>query len=146
MAAMREFTAMKRVARAGIAVPTPIDSNRHLIAMSMFRGSELRVITLTDPAVMLRKILLSIRQMYCNARIVHGDLSEYNILVAESKDFTIIDWPQSVAKDDPRSNPLLARDVANTVGFFARKHNVQVPIRHALEFIQGKRKRLGRFQ
>ncbi len=143
MAATREFDAMKRVLRAGVEVPKPIDNNRHLVAMDMFLGSELRVSALTDPAATLRRILLSMRHMYCNARIVHGDLSEYNILVSDSEDFAIIDWPQSVAKNDPGAKALLTRDVANTVGFFARKHNVQVPLQAALDFIQGKRKRLG---
>ena len=146
MAATLEFAAMKRVLRAGVAVPKPIDNNRHLVAMGLFLGSELRVSALTDPAATLRRILLSMRQMYRNACIVHGDLSEYNILVAESEDYVIIDWPQSVAKNDPRSKVLLTRDVANIVGFFARKHNVQVPLQTALEFIQGKRKRLGAIQ
>jgi RIO kinase 2 len=146
IAATRECAAMKRVLRAGVEVPKSIDNNRHIVAMGMFLGSELRVSALTDPAATLRRILLSMRKMYRNARIVHGDLSEYNILVAESEDFTIIDWPQSVARNDPRSKALLTRDVANIVGFFARKHNVQVPLKTALEFIQGKRKRFSTIQ
>jgi serine/threonine-protein kinase RIO1 len=86
------------------------------------------------------------RKLYCNARIVHGDLSEYNILVAESGRFVIIDWPQSVARNDPAAKTLLERDVTNIVEFFARKHNVNVPFQTALDYVHGKRKRLIRNQ
>lgn len=144
MAATREFAAMKRALRSRVEVPKPIDHNRHLVAMGMFQGSELRDCPLADPPTMLRRILLNLRRLYCNARIVHGDLSEYNILVAQSGRFVIIDWPQSVARNDPGAKVLLERDVTNIVEFFARKHNVDVPFQTALGFVRGKRKRLVR--
>jgi RIO kinase 2 len=147
MAATREFTAMKRASRAGVPVPKPIGQNRHLVAMGMFEGSELsRINVIPEPATALRRILLKLRLLFRDARLVHGDLSEYNILMADSGRFVFIDWPQSVAASDPGADELLIRDISNLVKFFARKHNVLVPVQEALDFVRAKRRSLVRIQ
>lgn len=143
MAARREFAALKRARRARVPVPRPIDQNRHLVAMGVFHGSELsRAGYLSSPANTLRRVLFELRRLFCDAHLVHGDLSEYNILVAESGQFALIDWPQSVASTDPRAPGLLMRDVSNIVRFFARRHGVFVPVQEAIDFVQAKKKRL----
>jgi RIO kinase 2 len=147
MAATREFAAMKRARRVGVPVPKPIGQNRHLVAMGMFEGSELsRLHVIPEPATTLRRILFKLRILFCDARLVHGDLSEYNILMADSGRFVFIDWPQSVATSDLGANELLTRDIANIVNFFARRHNVFVPAQEALDFVRAKKKGLGRIQ
>ena len=147
MAATREFEAMKRASRARVPVPKPISQNRHLVAMGMFEGSELsRINAMPEPATTLRRILLKLRLLFCDARLVHGDLSEYNILMAESGQFVFIDWPQSVATNDPGANELLVRDISNLAKFFARRHNVFVPVQEALDFVKAKKRKLGRIQ
>ena len=143
MAATREFEAMKRARRADVAVPKPEGHNRHLIAMGMFRGSELSKISAVQrPEKMLQRILLNLRRLYSDAHLVHGDLSEYNILVAESGRFVFIDWPQSVTTGDPRASELLMRDVSNVANFFAKKYRVFMPIQEALDFVQAKKRSL----
>jgi RIO kinase 2 len=147
MAATREFAAMKRARRVGVPVPMPIGQNRHLVAMGMFEGSELSKITvMPKPATTLRRILFKLRLLFCDARIVHGDLSEYNILMADSGKFVFIDWPQSVAASEPGASDLLTRDISNIVKLFARKHDVFVPVQEALDFVRGKKKGLSRIQ
>jgi RIO kinase 2 len=143
MAATREFEAMKRARRAQVPVPTPIGQNRHLIAMAKFEGSELSETNIVrHPANTLRCILLNVRRLFCNAHIIHGDLSEYNILVADSGRFVFIDWPQSVGRNDPGADELLTRDVSNIVKSFAKKYRVSAPVQVALDFVRGKRRSL----
>jgi len=138
---------MKRASRARVPVPTPISQNRHLVAMGMFEGSELsRVNAILEPATTLRRILLKLRILFCDARLVHGDLSEYNILMAESGKFVFIDWPQSVSTNDPGANELLTRDISNLVKFFARRHSVFVPVQEALDFVKAKKRNLGQIK
>jgi len=147
MAATREFTAMKRARRAKVPVPQPIGQNRHLVVMSMFEGSELsKVSLLPQPAITLRRMLQKLKRLFCEARLVHGDLSEYNILVAETGKFAFIDWPQSVAAGDPSASELLTRDISNVVKFFARRYNVSVPVQEALDFVRAEKRDLGRFR
>jgi len=143
MAATREFDAMVRARRARVPVPRPISQNRHLIAMGLFHGSELsKTSSLAQPGKMLRRVLLELRRLFRDAHLVHGDLSEYNILVAESGQFTFIDWPQSVARTDPRAQGLLMRDVSNIIRFFAKRYGVFVPGQEAVEFVQAKKRTL----
>lgn len=65
------------------------------------------------------RVLDNVERMLAN-NVVHGDLSEFNILYWEGE-ITIIDFPQAV---DPRQHPnardLLARDVANVCRYFGR--------------------------
>jgi RIO kinase 2 len=147
MAATREFAAMKRASRARVPVPKPIGQNRHLVAMGMFEGSELsKINTMPEPPTTLRRILVKLRLLFCDAGLVHGDLSEYNVLMADSGQFVFIDWSQSVAVSEPGANELLARDVSNLVKFFARRYSVFVPAQEALEFVKAKRRELGRIR
>jgi len=147
MAATREFAAMKRASRAGVPVPKPIGQNRHLVAMEMFEGSELsRISVIPEPGTTLRRILFKLRLLFRDARLVHGDLSEYNILMADSGQFVFIDWPQSVATNDPGANELLTRDISNLVKFFARRQGVSLPVQEALDFVIAKKRGLGRIQ
>jgi RIO-like serine/threonine protein kinase len=91
-------------------------------------------------------MLLNLRFLFCEAHLVHGDLSEYNILVADSGEFVFIDWPQSVATSDPSASELLTRDISNVVKFFARRYNVSIPVQEALDFVRAKKRGLGRIR
>ena len=58
-------------------------------------------------------------RMLC-AGVVHGDLSEFNVLLAADGP-VIIDLPQAVdAAGNNHANRMLLRDVANLRGFFGR--------------------------
>jgi RIO kinase 2 len=143
MAATREFASLKRAKRVRVPVPKPIAQNRHIVAMSMVEGSGLsNVPYLPHPHAALRSILISLRRLYTGARLVHGDMSAYNILVTASGRFTLIDWPQSVERSDPRAEELLKRDVSNTLSFFAKEYGTHVSPQDALDFVRGKRKTL----
>lgn len=141
IAATREFAAMRCARRAKVPVPKPIGQNRHLVAMEFFNGSELSRAMLPHPTDTLRRILLALRTLFCDAHIVHGDLSEYNILVTESGRFAFIDWPQSVAANNPGADELLTRDVANIVNFFVKRYRVPTTAQEALDFVRSKKKR-----
>jgi len=62
--------------------------------------------------------------MYQKCKLVHADLSEYNVLFHQKKLF-IIDVSQSVEHDHPRSLEFLRMDIKNVSDFFRRK-NVDV--------------------
>jgi len=64
------------------------------------------------------------RRMYQTCKLVHADLSEYNVLYHQKKLF-IIDVSQSVEHDHPRSLEFLRMDIKNVSDFFRRK-NVDV--------------------
>jgi len=59
------------------------------------------------------EIIEEMRKML-KAKLVHGDLSEYNILIWEDKPY-IIDVAQAVPINHPLANELFLRDVKNMV-------------------------------
>jgi len=80
------------------------------------------------------------RRLFCDAHLIHGDLSEYNVLVNECREFVFIDWPQSVSRNDPGASGLLNRDVSNVVNFFRKNYRLSISVQEALDFVQAKRK------
>jgi RIO kinase 1 len=65
------------------------------------------------------KLLTEVVRMLC-AGVVHGDLSEFNILLAADGP-VIIDLPQAVdAAGNNHAHRMLLRDVANLRSFFSR--------------------------
>ncbi|UCD73439.1 MAG: hypothetical protein JSW01_01995, partial [Candidatus Bathyarchaeota archaeon] len=57
--------------------------------------------------------------------LVHGDLSEFNIMILDKK-VVLFDISQSVLVDHPLSTELLERDVRNLNRFF-KKQGVKTP-------------------
>jgi RIO kinase 1 len=74
---------------------------------------------------------IGFQRLYRDAGLVHGDLSEYNILVvperfinrSESADITpvLIDFAQAVDVRHPEAERFLARDVGQVLTFFAKQ-------------------------
>lgn len=60
------------------------------------------------------------RSLYRDCRLVHADLSEYNMIVFD-RQLYIIDVSQSVEHDHPNSLVFLRSDIANVTKFFREK-------------------------
>jgi RIO kinase 1 len=61
--------------------------------------------------------------LYKKAELVHGDLSEFNILYGDQPYF--IDMGQSVTRDHPRAYQFLMRDIRNINRFFKNRCDVR---------------------
>jgi RIO kinase 2 len=125
-AAEREYDALETL-YPDVAVPQPVDHNRHAIVMSKFDGVELSRARLDDEQVVgvLDLVLEEVTAAH-EAGLVHADLSEHNVAVAASG-VTVFDWPQAVPTDHANAVDLLERDVTNLVGYFRRKYPGAVP-------------------
>ena len=110
-----------------VSVPRPVDHNRHAIVMAKYDGVELPRADVPE-SQLVGVLDLVIREMAAahRAGYVHADMSEHNVAVADSG-VTVFDWPQAVAAGHENAAELLARDVENVVGYFARKHPRVVP-------------------
>ncbi len=139
LAAEKEFEALKLVHGYGVSVPEPICQNRHAIVMGMIEGGELgkwRVIE--KPKQVLMEILVNVRRAFLLAGVIHGDLSEYNVILTPEMRVLIIDWPQFVGRNHPNAVDLLRRDVKNVLVPFSRKFKVKVSLDDAYSFVSGK--------
>jgi len=137
----REYKALDELYRLGALVPQPVDYNRHAVVQEYIEGAELHVVErhgLPDPLGTLNLILDTLALAYQKAGIVHGDLSEYNIVVTlEDGVPYIIDWPQYVYKEDPTADELLRRDVWYIIRFFRKRFKVEISLGEALRRVTG---------
>jgi RIO kinase 2 len=137
IAAKKEYKALKLLHPQGIAVPEPIAQNRHGLVMSKIEGAELyRYREIPNPEATLKEILVNIRRTYQNAKMVHADLSPYNIILQPNLHILIIDWPQYVTHKHPNAEQLLRRDIQNVLRFFGNKYKMRTNLNQALTYIE----------
>ncbi len=120
-----EVDALYRLAAAGIRVPTPYICFEGVLLMELITAADgnaaprLNDIELTyERALAFHAMLLQqVVKMLC-AGVIHGDLSEYNILV-DADGPVIIDLPQALdASASSVAASMLERDVDNLKNFF----------------------------
>jgi len=139
LAAEKEFQALQLVYSNGVSVPRPVCNNRHVIVMDIIDGGELsKWRKLNCPARVLKEVLRNVRRAYLKANVIHGDLSEYNIILQSDMHVLIIDWPQYVTAKHPNALELLQRDVQNVLTFFNRRFNVETDFQLAYDYVLGK--------
>jgi RIO kinase 2 len=109
-----------------VAVPRPIDHNRHAIVMEKLEGVELSRATLQDEqAIGVLDLTFDELASAYEEGYVHADMSEYNVAVSESG-VMIFDWPQAVPTDHQNADEFLDRDVSNLIRYFERKYPNQI--------------------
>ncbi len=122
-----EVDALYRLAAVGVRVPKPYNFVEGVLLMELVtdeHGSaapRLNDLVLShDQALEYHGILISeVVKMLC-AGIVHGDLSEFNVLV-DADGPVIIDLPQAVdAAANNNASIMLERDVNNMTAYFGR--------------------------
>lgn len=122
-----EVDALYRLSAAGLRVPRPHLYSEGVLLMDLIvdehgeAAPRLWDVDFTEEqAVAIFHVLIrEIVYMLC-AGMVHGDLSEYNVLVAWDGPI-IIDLPQATdAANNPNSRELFVRDVQNLTNFLAR--------------------------
>jgi RIO kinase 1 len=123
----KEFSNLKRARKAGIPVPEPYSFDRNILIMEFLGEGEaaypqIREVEIPDPEAIYREIVGFIGTLFAKARLVHGDLSEYNILFSDRP--YIIDMGQAVTLDHPRALRFLARDIRNINRFFSDRCEV----------------------
>ncbi len=122
-----EVDALRRLADAGVRVPVPYDFHEGVLLMELVAGDDgepaprLNDIELgaDDARRFHAQLLREVVRMLC-AGIVHGDLSEYNVLVDRDGP-VIIDLPQAVdAAANQNASAMLERDVNNLAEYFGQ--------------------------
>jgi len=122
-----EVDALYRLAAAGVRVPQPFNFHDGVLLMELVvdaqgdaapRLNDL-VFTLEQAKAHHATLIAEVVRMLC-AGLIHGDLSEFNILMAGDGP-VIIDLPQAVdAAGNNHAQRMLLRDVANLRDFFGK--------------------------
>jgi RIO kinase 1 len=122
-----EVDALYRLANAGVRVPTPYNFHSGVLLMELVCDEDgnaaprLNDVSFTPEVarVHFQMLLKQVVLMLC-AGVIHGDLSEFNILISADGP-VIIDLPQAVdAAGNNHAPDMLERDVANLTAYFGR--------------------------
>ncbi|XP_058764845.1 uncharacterized protein LOC131638312 [Vicia villosa] len=140
--AEKEMRNLFRLKAEGIRCPTPHILRLHILIMEFIGKDGWAAPRLKDADLSLDKlregyveIIVAMRTLYQKCKLVHGDLSEYNILYYEGHLY-IIDVSQSVDLDHPLANDFLREDCTHVSDFF-KKHGVGVmTVEELLNFVK----------
>ena len=122
-----EVDMIYRLHAAGVRVPTPYNFIDGVLVMEMIADAHgnpaprLAEVSLDQDQArwVFERLLAEVVRMLC-AGVVHGDLSDFNVLMAADGP-VLIDFPQSVdAAGNQNARKLLLRDVANLERFLSR--------------------------
>jgi RIO kinase 1 len=122
-----EVDALYRLAAAGVRVPKPYNFHSGVLLMELITDEagnaapRLNDLEFTPAQARLhfQSLLQQVVLMLC-AGVIHGDLSEFNILVG-AEGPVIIDLPQAVdAAGNNHARAMLERDVNNLTHYFGR--------------------------
>uniref|UniRef100_A0A3Q2Y1C3 Serine/threonine-protein kinase RIO1 n=1 Tax=Hippocampus comes TaxID=109280 RepID=A0A3Q2Y1C3_HIPCM len=139
--AEKEMRNLIRLQTAGIPSPEPLLLRSHVLLMS-FIGKDDRPAPLLKNAVfseskareLYLQVVHNMRQMFQEARLVHADLSEFNMLYQHGQVY-IIDVSQSVEHDHPHALDFLRKDCSNVNEFFGKRGVAVMTVRELFDFI-----------
>jgi len=150
--ARKEFRNLTRLYESGVRVPRPISVYNNVLVMEFIGEDGLRYpllveaykdLELEDAERVYTRILEEVEKMVCRARLVHGDLSEYNVVVTPDVDIFIIDVGQAVDVNHPNALEFLKRDLERVEGFFRIKVGLNITA-DSNKLIEGLMKCLGK--
>lgn len=152
--AEKEARNLKRLVGCGVRCPRPIELRDHVLVMEYLQdeGEEGRNSPrLKDAEDLIDarrhsgeegiweqlyiELLVAMRTMFHQCRLVHADLSEYNVLYHRSHLY-IIDVSQSVEHDHPYAFDFLRADITHVDDYFSRRGGIRtLGLRKTFEWI-----------
>jgi len=93
IASLKEFAFMKALHAHGFPTPIPLEANRHAICMNLIRAYPMgQVKGLTSAEATYHECISNIIKL-AEHGLVHGDFNEFNLMISEQEDVTVIDFP-----------------------------------------------------
>jgi len=139
--ALKEFKNLQQARDAGVRVPMPLKVEGNVLLMEFIgrNGNPaplLRETPLDHPALVYDKVVGAVRTLYQKARLVHGDLSEYNIMLVDLEP-VIFDFAQAVPPEHPMARTFLERDLVRMNTYFSRIGVTVPPIERLTKWVTG---------
>jgi RIO kinase 1 len=121
--AQKEFRNLKEATEARVRVPKPIAVKSNVVVMEFIGKDGVSAPSMkeqppTNPERAYALLVTYLKRLYQKAKLVHGDLSEYNIMMWKGKP-VIFDMSQSVSIQHPMADFMLARDLTNLNRYFS---------------------------
>lgn len=139
--AEKEMRNLIRIHQSGILCPEPVFLRSHVLVMD-FIGTDgwpaplLKDCDISDSKA--RELYLQcihmVRTLYHTCKLIHADLSEFNMLYHEGKVY-VIDVSQSVEHDHPHALEFLRKDCTNITDFFRKKGVCTLTMKELFDFV-----------
>ena len=139
--ALKEYKNLQQAKSGGVRVPTPIKIIGNVLLMEFIGGRDgpaplLRETLLDHPAKVYDKIAESVRLLYQKAQLVHGDLSEYNIIM-DGLEPVLIDFAQAVTVEHEMAHVFLERDLVQLNQYFGKIGVTVAPLERLKPWVTG---------
>lgn len=139
--AEKEFRNLIRLQQGGVNAPKPILLRSHVLLMD-FIGTDCwpspklkdAVLTSSKPRKLYRECIETMWRLYNKCKLVHADLSEYNMLYHDGS-IVIIDVSQAVEHDHPMALEFLRKDCTNITEFFKKNEVGVMTVKALFDFI-----------
>ena len=115
--AKKEFRNLHRSRDNGVTVPMPYAVYKNVLVMEYIPAKLLLNQTPKDPEDFYERLIKEIKKLYDDAKLVHTDLSQYNILNLDEKP-VLIDFSHAVDLRYPTVKRFVKRDMLNLVNYF----------------------------
>ncbi|XP_047993715.1 serine/threonine-protein kinase RIO1 [Leguminivora glycinivorella] len=139
--AEKEMRNLVRMFNAKLNVPEPIILRSHVLVMT-FMGDEgwpspkLKDVEITQSQArsLYRDCIIMMWNLFNICKLVHADLSEYNLLYHKGN-VVVIDVSQSVEHDHPHAFEFLRKDCTNISDFFRKNGVATLTVKELFDFI-----------
>lgn len=136
MWAQKEYRNLLKAYQAGVRVPYPYKQMNNVIVMDYISGGMLKDVVLENPEEFFDDLLEQLYLFRHDAQLIHGDLSEFNILVEDQLP-VIIDVGQAMTiknEDDFKEfYDLYVRDVERIVYYFTKRYQLKITLDDVLK-------------
>lgn len=139
--AEKEMRNLLRMQNAGLNVPSPVLLRSHVLLMSFcgkdgWPAPKLKDVDISSAKAreLYRDCVIMMWKMFNNCKLVHADLSEFNLLYDDGK-IVVIDVSQSVEHDHPHAFDFLRKDCTNITEYFGKKDVATMTVRELFTFI-----------
>ncbi|MEM1584617.1 MAG: serine protein kinase RIO [Nitrososphaerota archaeon] len=130
--ARREYSNLEAAYNVGVPVPKPLFVKNNVLGMSFMGEDGERYPTLAEVKIekevleeIYPQVIEAVQKLYHEAKLIHGDLSEYNIFLIPENRIAFIDLSQAVRIEQPQAEQLFLRDLKNIVKYF-KKNDLEV--------------------
>ena len=121
LAAVKEYAFMKALHENGFPVPTPVDQCRHCVVMSLCDGLLLLQQHKIDEYERVYDELMALVLRLGRCGLIHGDFNEFNVMIDNDEQTTLIDFPQMVSTSHANAKFYFDRDVFGIAEFFRKR-------------------------
>ncbi|MFP4401964.1 MAG: RIO1 family regulatory kinase/ATPase [Candidatus Nanoarchaeia archaeon] len=130
MWSQKEFRNLQILSRANVNVPYAYKQLQNVIVMDYIDGTMLKDAIINEPEILFEQVKEQLYIMLHRAKLIHADLSEYNMMLSYDGIVYIIDVGQAMGfkseQDFKEFEDLFTRDVESICRFFNKKFGMQI--------------------